>query len=104
MDTENINIQFIKSKLNKYGISFENFQLQTGNLVGKVIVPSALRAFNRNLTAEQAFYFVANKVFESANLLAFGIPAKLEEVYDRVVSHEDFKDFQKAVIDIVSYL
>ncbi len=102
MDTENINIQFIKSKLNKYGISFENFQLQTGNLVGKVIVPSALRAFNRNLTAEQAFYFVANKVFESANLLAFGIPAKLEDCYDRVVSHEDFKDFQKAIYEEIN--
>lgn len=102
MDTENISIQFIKSKLNKYGISFENFQLQTGNLVGKVIVPSTLRAFNRNLTAEQAFYFVANKVFESANLLAFGIPAKLEDCYDRVVSHEDFKDFQKAIYEEIN--
>ncbi len=102
MDTENIDIQFIKSKLNKYGISFENFQLQTGNLVGKVIVPATLRAFNRDLTAEQAFYFVANKVFEAANVLAFGIPAKLEEVYDRVVSHEDFKDFQKAIYEEIN--
>ena len=45
---------------------------------------------------------MANKVFESANLLAFGIPAKLEDCYDRVVSHEDFKDFQKAIYEEIN--
>lgn len=97
-----IDIQYIKTKLAKFGITFENFKHQTGNLVGRVIVPNALRAYNRNLTAEQAFYFVTNKVFESANVIAFGIPVRIQDNYEKIVSHEDYRDFQKAIYEEVN--
>ncbi len=97
-----IDIQYIKNKLSKYGLSFANFQELTGNLVGKVIVPSALRAFNKDLTAEEAFYFITNKVFELANVLAMSIPSRIGDVWERTVSYDDYKDFQKAIYEEVN--
>ncbi len=98
----NIDITSLKNKLSKYGITFENFQEQTGNLIGRVIVPNALRAYNRDLTIEQAFYLVANKVFESANVLAHGMPFRMIDVWERAVTLEDFRDFQKATYEEIN--
>lgn len=98
-----MDITHIKEKLLNYGISLENFEFQTGNLVGKTSVPNALRAYNKNLTPESAFYLVANKVFELANQLAYEIPKRLSDDYKNVVGPEIYKNFQYAIYEEINH-
>lgn len=92
----------IKNKLALFGITFENYKDTTGNLTGNVTLPSSLFAFNKNLTAEEAFYLVANKVYEAVNLLAMDIPNKFEVNWKQVVGDKIFNDFQSAIYEEVN--
>ncbi len=98
----NINIDSIKDKLYKFGITYDTYLEKTGNLVGKPIVPNALRAYNRELTYEEAFYLVANKVFDTANMLAHSIPIELQQIWYKIAAPQDFKDFQLAIFEEVN--
>ena len=40
--------------------------------------------------------------FESANVIAFGIPVRIQDNYEKIVSHEDYRDFQKAIYEEVN--
>lgn len=92
----------IKNKLALFGITFENYKDTTGNLTGNITLPSSLFAFNKNLTTEEAFYLVANKVYEAVNLLAMDVPNKFEVNWKQVVGDKIFNDFQTAIYEEVN--
>lgn len=98
-----MDLNYIKQKLTNYGLTADDYLSFTGNLVGKMNVPVALKAFNKYLTAEEAFYLVTNKVYEVANQLAFGIPGILQEEYSRIVSSEDILTFKEAIFEEVNH-
>lgn len=92
----------IKNKLALFGVTFENYKDTTGNLTGNITLPSALFVYNKNLTTEEAFYLVANKVYEAVNLLAMDVPNKFEVNWKQVVGDKIFNDFQSAIYEEVN--
>lgn len=95
-------LESIKNKLALYGITFENYKDTTGNLTGNITLPSALFVYNKNLSTEEAFYLVANKVYEAVNLLAMDVPNKFEVNWKQVVGDKIFNDFQEAIYEEVN--